>query len=81
MSGVYDRLRDEQWPTGTFGRARPPSEPEAPPQDPEPPARPIEPWTAVEQDTHWADLCKAVGTPDAPRPHLRLITDDQTDAA
>ncbi|MGW8703297.1 hypothetical protein ACWGOK_41400 [Streptomyces eurythermus] len=27
-----------------------------------------EPWTQVEQDTHWAALCAAVGTPNARRP-------------
>jgi hypothetical protein len=81
---AYDRLRDELWPTGTFGHALPPPrEPEPPPQEPdEPPARPIEPWTTEEQDAHWAELCKEVGTPGARRPHLRLITDGpDTDAA
>lgn len=43
-------------------------------------ARPVDPWTPEEQDAHWAELCKTVGTPGARRPHLRLIT-DQTDAA
>jgi len=30
-------------------------------------------WTPAEQDAHWQALCEAVGTPDAQRPHLRLI--------
>jgi hypothetical protein len=82
MATAYDRFRDEQWPTGTFGHRPPPSEPEPPLQDAEPPPRPIEPWTPEEQDAHWADLCEAVGTPDAPRPHLHLITDEpDTNAA
>ncbi|MFM9649848.1 MULTISPECIES: hypothetical protein [Streptomyces] len=25
-------------------------------------------WTTTEQDQHWQDLCKAVGTPGKPRP-------------
>lgn len=79
MSPDDPRL-DEQWPTGTFGHALPPPEPPPPPPaPPEEPPRPVEPWTPAEQDAHWAELCDEVGTPGAPRPHLRLITD--TDAA
>lgn len=63
---AYERLMAEAIPT----------RPAAPPS--RPPARSLEPWTPAEQDAHWAELCEAVGTPDAPRPHLRLITD--TDA-
>lgn len=71
MTTAYERLMAEQIPT------RP-----APPPKPEPPSRPLQPWTPAEQDAHWAELCEAVGTPDAPRPHLRLITDEpDTDAA
>lgn len=70
MSTPYERLMAEQIPT----RPRP-----AP--KPEPPPRALEPWTRAEQDAHWAELCDEVGTPGAPRPHLRLITDDQTEAA
>lgn len=45
---------------------------------PEPPPKAVTPWTSDEQDAHWVELCEAVGTPDAPRPHLRLITDEDT---
>ncbi|MEU8968098.1 hypothetical protein AB0D11_02285 [Streptomyces monashensis] len=69
MTTPYERLMAETIPT------RP-----APAPSPAPPARPVEPWTAAEQDAHWAELCEAVGTPDAPRPHLHLIT-DETEAA
>lgn len=62
MTGAYERLMAEQIPT------RP-----APPPEPEPPPRPTEPWTADEQDAHWADLCNTVGTPGAQRPHLRVV--------
>ena len=65
----YERLMAEQIPT------RPARTPK-----PEPQRRPLEAWTPEEQDAHWAELCDEVGTPDAPRPHLRLIT-DETDAA
>lgn len=39
--------------------------------DPAPPRpRDYQPtWTPAEQDQHWQDLCKAVGTPKAQRPH------------
>ena len=67
----YERLMAEAIPT----RPRP-----AP--RPEPPPRHTEPWTAAEQDAHWAQLCKEVGTPGARRPHLRLVADDgESDAA
>ena len=69
-----ERLLAEAIPTGTFGHALPP------PPEPEPPPRPVAPWTPEEQDAHWADLCKALGTPGAKRPHLRLVA-DESDAA
>jgi hypothetical protein len=48
----------------------------------EPPPKPITPWTRAEQDAHWAALCEALGTPGAPRPHLRVVPDAaDTDAA
>ncbi|MET8826045.1 hypothetical protein ABZX40_13315 [Streptomyces sp. NPDC004610] len=55
---------------------------EAIPTRPEPPAphpRPADApaWTRAEQDAHWQALCEAVGTPDAHRPRLRLITDSE----
>jgi hypothetical protein len=54
----------------------------APPPKPEPPPKPIAPWTRAEQDAHWAALCEALGTPGAPRPHLRVVPDAaDTDAA
>jgi hypothetical protein len=36
------------------------------PPTPEPPTHHY--WTPAEQDQHWQDLCKAVGTPGRPRP-------------
>ncbi len=30
-------------------------------------------WTPAEQDAHWQQLCEAVDTPGAPRPHLRAL--------
>jgi hypothetical protein len=57
----YERLLTELIPT------RPPPPPDGPP----PPLTGA--WTAAEQDAHWAELCKDVGTPDAPRPHLRAV--------
>lgn len=30
-------------------------------------------WTTAEQDQHWNDLCDAVDTPGAQRPHLRAL--------
>lgn len=44
---------------------------------PEPTSKPIEPWTRAEQDAHWAQLCEAVGTGRAKRPHLRLVVDGE----
>jgi hypothetical protein len=67
----YERLMTEQWPTGTFGHARPPR-----------PAKPPgEPWTAEEQAQHLADLNAALD--DWHRPHLHLIPTpvSHTDAA
>jgi hypothetical protein len=67
----YDQLMAEAIPTRPRNAPRP-----------EPPPKTVTPWTSDEQDAHWAELCEAVGTPDAPRPHLRLVeTTDETDAA
>lgn len=72
---AYERFRDEQWPTGTFGHALPP---------PEPPPRPITPWTPEEQAQHYADLLEALHGwhwDEHPR-HLRVVTDTaENDAA
>ncbi len=58
MSTPYERLLAEDIPT------RPP------PVKPVPAGRT---WTPEEQDTHWADLCHAIGAPNERRPHLRAI--------
>lgn len=70
MTTPYERLMAEAIPT----RPRP-----RPTPKPQLPAGPIKPWTPEEQDAHWADLCDAVGTPGAERPHLRLIADHPTE--
>lgn len=74
------RLQAEQWPTGTFGHARPP--------------KPLtEPWTPAEQAQHLATLARALkgwhdpsNTAEADRnrhrpPHLRLIQPHTTEDA
>ncbi|NUO42379.1 MAG: hypothetical protein HOV82_10105 [Streptomyces sp.] len=57
MTVLLDRLLLELVPT----RPAP-----VPPRGPVPPPNP---WTAQQQDQHWDDLCEAVGTPGAERPH------------
>lgn len=71
MNSPRERLLAEEWPTGTFGHARPPKRPKPP----------SEPWTPDEQAQHLADLARALkGWHDThdqtrrQRPHLRLIT-------
>lgn len=67
MTTPYERLMAEAIPTRPRRAPRP-----------EPPPKTVTPWTRDEQNAHWDQLCKAVGTPGATRPHLRLITDDDT---
>ncbi|MGW4043008.1 hypothetical protein [Streptomyces sp. NPDC004721] len=70
MTTPYERLMAEAIPT------RP-----APAPKPERPSRLPGPWTAEEQDAHWAELCTEVGATNERRPALRLVTDTVTDAA
>lgn len=74
---AYERFQDEQWPTGTFGHALPPPEPE-------PPSRPIPHWTPEEQAQHYTDLCEALDGwhwDEDPR-HLRVVAEPgETNAA
>ncbi|GGV68986.1 hypothetical protein GCM10010294_25290 [Streptomyces griseoloalbus] len=75
----YARLMAEQWPTGTFGHAQPPT----------PPKPHTEPWTTEEQAQHLADLTAALNGWHDPSEqaehkrtrHLRLIPTTQPDAA
>lgn len=74
MTSPYERLLSEELPTGTFGHALPPPEPEP---------RPITPWTAEEQAAHVAGLLDGINgwtyhEPEPEIPHLRLV-DDQTE--
>ena len=76
---AYERFRDEQWPTGTFGHALPP------PPEPEPPPRPVQPWTPEEQAQHVAVLLKELSTwtyrePDPEEPRLWVV-DGESGAA
>lgn len=76
---AYERFRDEEWPTGTFGHA-------LPPRPPDPPPRPVTRWTPEEQAQHLADLLAGIDgwvyrEPDPEdSPRLRLV-DDETEAA
>ncbi|MFE9127042.1 hypothetical protein ACFYOF_16755 [Streptomyces sp. NPDC007148] len=77
---AYERLQDEQWPTGTFGDAQPAPEPEPPPP------RQIEPWTPREQAQHLADLLEGIDgwhyqEPDPEAPGLHLVTDHERHSA
>ncbi|MFE2967531.1 hypothetical protein ACFXKC_28435 [Streptomyces sp. NPDC059340] len=74
-----ERLLAEELPTGTFGHAEPPTEPEPPP-------KPIEPWTTEEQAQHYADLLTGIDgwhyrepepETEADVPHLRLVDDTE----
>lgn len=58
MRLLVDADLAETIPDGTFGHARPSRYKPAPRH-----------WTTAEQDQHWQELCKAVGTPGAQRPH------------
>lgn len=78
MNSPRERLLAEEWPTGTFGHARPPKRPKPP----------SEPWTPDEQAQHLADLARALkGWHDThdqarrTRPHLRLITNTREENA
>ena len=71
---AYERFQDEQWPTGTFGHALPPAEPEPPP-------RPIPRWTPEEQAQHVRDLLEGLAgwhyqEPDPEEPRLRIVADE-----
>jgi hypothetical protein len=78
MTTPHERLLAEELPTGTFGHALPPPEPEP---------RPTTPWTPEEQAQHYADLLEGIDgwtwdeeQRDEQRRHLRLI-EDETEAA
>ncbi|MFF0790397.1 hypothetical protein [Streptomyces spiralis] len=67
MSTPFERLMAEAIPT------RPP----AAPKPEQPPPREPGHWTPEEQDTHWAELCQAIGVTNERRPTLRLITEPE----